>query len=261
MAFVSDIRLSDPRPPPSARRKASLRRSAAVAFALAVHAAILAAILLARVPAPEMEPPRIALDLTPPSPPPVVPPRQTRQTHAGGSPAAAPKRAQPSAPVSKPSVVPPQAVRPPAPVEMLPVPTPTLVAPRGPDLASPVTGAGAGAATGGSGAGTGTGSGGPGGFAGVDPHWLSSPDPEQVGREYPLDAYRDGRGGSVELSCTELKDGRVKDCRVASEQPAGQGFGRAAVKLSRFFRFLPARVDGRAIETRIRIPYDFSVGD
>ncbi len=238
-----------------------MRRAGAVAFALAVHAAILAAILFARQPSPAVERPLLAVDLTPPAPPPFVPPRKTLQTHAGGSPATAPKLARPSATVSKPSLAPPQPIRPPAPVDMLPVPTPTLVAPRGPDLASPVTGAGMGAATGGSGAGTGTGSGGPGGYGAADPHWLSSPGPEAVEREYPLDAYRDGRGGSVELGCLELTDGRVKDCRVLSETPRGQGFGRAALRLSPQFRFLPTRIDGRPIEARIRIPYDFEVGD
>ena len=263
MALVLDHPL-DARSPLAhgrAAKEGRLRKAGAVGIALALHAAILGAVLLTRAPGPATDRPPIAVELVPPAPPPFVPPRATRQTHAGGSPAAAPRRARPSAPVSKPSLVPPQTIRPPAPVEMLPVPTPTLVAPRGPDLASPITGAGAGAATGGSGAGTGTGSGGPGGYAAIDPRWLSSPGPDEVGRAYPLDAYRDGRGGSVELGCLELTDGRVKACRVLSETPRGAGFGRAALKLSPLFRFLPTRIDGRAVETRIRIPYDFSVGD
>ena len=240
------------------RRDRALR-AGAVGFALAVHALLLLAVLLAwrpeRLP---QDPP--ALNVALPAPFPRVPPARANAHRAGGSPAAAPTRAAPSTPVPKPQLVPPAPIRPPVPVETLPVPAPTLVAPVGPTLASPVTGAGASAATG-EGAGTGSGPGGPGGPALLDPDWVSWFGPEEVERAYPLAAFRDGLPGRALLSCLGLKDGRVKNCRVLSESPAGAGFGRAALSLTRFCRFRPLKADGRAVEATLRVPIEFSVGD
>ena len=242
---------------PDDRRRAT--RTGAVAFALCVHALLFLAVLLAWRPArmPQEAP---ALDMALPAPFPRVPPAPVDAHRAGGAPAAAPKRAAPSTPVPKPAVVPPAPIKPPAPVEPLPVPAPTLVAPVGPALSSPVTGAGTSAATG-EGTGTGSGPGGPGGPALLDPDWVSWFGPDEVERAYPLKAYKAGEPGRALLSCQGLKDGRVRDCRVLSETPPGEGFGRAALSLTRFCRFRPLKVDGRPVEARLRIPIDFAVGD
>ena len=147
-----------------------------------------------------------------------------------------------------------------SPVPILPVPTPTLAAPKDPDLASPVTGAGVSVGTGGQGAGQGNRAGGPGG-EGVEPVWTAGPTGEQIGDAYPRKAYDAGRGGSVTLRCRELVDGRVDRCTVLDETPVGEGFGKAAVKLSRHFRFRPFTVGGRPQEAMLVIPYDLSVFD
>ena len=244
---------------PERRRRAA--RAGAVGFALAFHALLLLAVLLAWRPARlPQEPP--ALDVALPAPFPRVPAARVNAHRAGGSPAAAPKRAAPSTPVPKPALVPPQPLKPPPPpdVQPLPTPTPTLVAPVGVALASPVTGAGTSAATG-EGTGTGSGPGGPGGPALLDPDWVSWFGPEEVERAYPLNAYKAGEPGRAVLSCLGLRDGRVKDCRVMAETPRGEGFGAAALTLTRFCRFRPLKVDGRPVEARLRIPIEFSVGD
>ncbi len=245
--------------PARARR---VQRAGAVGFALAVHALLLLAVLLAWRSAPPPDAPAPAFDMAPPTPFPRVPPAPVGAHRAGGSPASAPKKAAPSTPVAKPQVVPPQPVKPPPPVDAAvpPTPAPTITAPVGPALASPVTGAGAGAATG-EGTGTGSGPGGPGGPALLDPDWVSWFGPEEVERAYPLAAFKAGTPGRAVLSCLGLKDGRVKDCRVVGETPQGQGFGRAALGLARFCRFRPLTADGRPVEARLRIPIDFSVGD
>ena len=258
MALVLDPSQARHTPPPRRARRGSAK-VVAIAAAVALHALLLLVVLLARTPSPVAERPPAELELPAPTPPPFVPPRRTSQHRAGGSPATAPKLARPSTPVPKPSRVPPQPIRAPAPVPTLAVPAPTILAPHGPDLASPVTGAGEGAATGGSGAGTGTGPGGPGGHATVEPTWVLQPDSDIVERFYPPAAYKAGRPGGAELACTELADGRVKACRVLSETPLGDGFGAAAAKLSRWFRFRPVQLDGRPVEAPIVIPYDFSV--
>ena len=241
---------------PHARRRAA--RLGAVGFALAVHLAVLLAVLVSwRTAAPSTSPPAVDLDL--PAPFPRVRPAVADAHRAGGSPASAPRLAAPSTPQPQPSLAPPARLQPPPPAEATPLPAPALLAPAGPVLASPVTGAGAGAATGGDGAGVGTGPGGPGGPALADPDWLAWFTPEQVERAYPQAAYRAGAPGSALLACTGRKDGRLQDCRVVGETPAGQGFGRAALSLARFCRFRPLKVDGRPVEAVLRIPIDFAV--
>lgn len=242
---------------PERRRQAA--RAGAVGFALCVHALLLLAVLLAWRPAQlPQEPP--ALDMALPAPFPRVPAARVDAHRAGGSPASAQRKAAPSTPAPKPATVPPAPLKPPSPVEPLPAPAPTLVAPVGPALASPVTGAGASAATG-EGTGTGSGPGGPGGPALLDPDWLSWFGPEEVERAYPLAAFKAGEPGRAVLSCLGLRDGRVKECRVLAETPTGEGFGRAALGLTRYCRFRPLKVDGRAVEARLRIPIEFSVGE
>ena len=91
------------------------------------------------------------------------------------------------------------------------------------------------------------------------PAWSALPSSKMIDRVYPLDAFAAGRGGDVTLNCLELVDGRVADCRIMDETPSGAGFGRAALTLSRSFRFTPFLKGGSAVQARIRIPYGFSV--
>ncbi len=231
----------------------------AFALVVAAHVLVLAALgagaghaLLATAPS------SVALSVAPLPP---LPQPQRPRARAGGSPATAPRRARPSAPHPAPSRAPPARLRPPAPTPVLPLPAPSLAAPLGPILSSPVAGAGASAGTGGDGVGAGSGPGGPGGAGLLDPQWVREPSDDEVADHYPLPAWRAGRGGSVVLRCRERGDGRVDRCRVLSETPPGEGFGGAALALSRVFRFRPFRVDGRPAETALTVPYDFSVGD
>ncbi|KAK0340529.1 hypothetical protein LTR94_030143 [Friedmanniomyces endolithicus] len=59
---------------------------------------------------------------------------------------------------------------------------------------------------------------------------------------------RGGIGGVAELSCLVRVDGSLTGCSVTSETPGNQGFGRAAVSLSRYFRLSPRTVDGQAVD-------------
>ncbi len=242
---------ADPSRRPSAR-------AGAVAAALGVHVLVLLAVLLSWRGTADA-PPAPVVDVDLPAPFPRVPPARVQARRAGGSPASAVRLAAPSTPRPQPSLAPPARLTPPPPLEVAPLPAPTLLAPVGPTTASPVTGAGAGAATGASGAGTGSGPGGPGGPALLDPDWLVWPGPDEIERAYPVAAYRDGVAGAAVLRCRGLRDGRVTDCRVQSETPAGAGFGRAALRLSRVFRFRPLTVDGRSAEATLRIPVEFAV--
>lgn len=239
------------------RRRREQARALAILAAVAVHVALIGLLLFGRSPPDTLQPPLVDLQI---APPPFTPPARVQAHRAGGSPASAAKHAPAATPRPRLALVPPETVRPPAPVPPLPLPAPTLIAPIGPVLASPVTGAGAGAATGGSGAGLGTGPGGPGGPALADPDWIVWPDADIITAHYPRHAWETGLTGEAVLRCRGTIDGRARDCRVASETPSGEGFGRAGLSLARYFRFRPLMLNGRAVEATLRIPIDFSVG-
>lgn len=94
-----------------------------------------------------------------------------------------------------------------------------------------------------------------------NPQWLRQPSAAQMERAYPRRAATDGLGGRAVLSCRVTASGEVTNCSVQSETPEGQGFGAAALSLSRYFRLSPRTVDGNAVEgARVTIPLTFSLG-
>lgn len=94
-----------------------------------------------------------------------------------------------------------------------------------------------------------------------NPQWVRQPSAAQMERAYPRGAAAEGLSGSATLTCVVEASGAVTGCTVASETPQGEGFGRAALSLSRYFRLSPRTVDGQAVEgARVNIPLRFSVG-
>jgi TonB family protein len=91
--------------------------------------------------------------------------------------------------------------------------------------------------------------------------WVEKPTAAQFGAYYPEKAARTGRGGRVVLHCLVTAAGSVENCSVASEDPPRQGFGRAALKLSAYFKMRPMTKDGVPVGgAQIDIPIRFSVG-
>jgi len=61
--------------------------------------------------------------------------------------------------------------------------------------------------------------------------WTRVPTAAEVYAAYPPAARRARIGGLAKLDCMVTIDGRLTDCRIADEEPSGQGFGTAALTL------------------------------
>ncbi len=89
-----------------------------------------------------------------------------------------------------------------------------------------------------------------------DPLWLRTINPAYVAQLFPAAAVKAGlRSGKADVVCTVQHDGSLKDCAVASEQPAGLGFGDAALTVAGVMVMNPWTAQGDPVDgARIRLP-------
>lgn len=89
--------------------------------------------------------------------------------------------------------------------------------------------------------------------------WLRQPDGTDLIRAMPLDALRSSppTPGRVVLDCYVEGDGRLIDCSVMTEEPAGMGFGDAALSLAPMFQ-LNREVQALDESSRIALPISWA---
>ena len=94
----------------------------------------------------------------------------------------------------------------------------------------------------------------------TQPDWAQRPSGDDVARYYPERALRMGTGGHAQISCEVLASGKLTGCSVSSEDPSDQGFGDAALKLSKLFKMWPLTKDGAPTSGgTVRIPISFVI--
>ena len=91
--------------------------------------------------------------------------------------------------------------------------------------------------------------------------WTRKPSAERLATYYPAYALERGREGEAQLSCMVQERGNLK-CERVSETPARQGFGTAAMQVSRTLRHAPTRADGsNAIGTPVNLRVMFRMAE
>ena len=94
----------------------------------------------------------------------------------------------------------------------------------------------------------------------TQPDWLRKPTPEDVSRYYPERAQRLNVEGRATISCTVSAQGTLTSCSVTEETPSDQGFGDAAMRMSKLFKMKPQTKDGSPVSGgTVRIPLVFKL--
>ncbi len=90
------------------------------------------------------------------------------------------------------------------------------------------------------------------------PDWKKKPTPADLAAVFPREALKSGKDGQAIISCTATVHGTLNDCVVLWDNPAGMGFGGAAVALTPQFLMKPAMRGGKPTPSSVTIPINFS---
>jgi protein TonB len=92
----------------------------------------------------------------------------------------------------------------------------------------------------------------------IHPDWVRKPTGMDIARVYPREAASKDIAAATAISCAVTQEGTLSACQVFREEPAGLGFGEAALKLARLFKMGPMDREGQPTAGRtVRIPIGF----
>jgi TonB family protein len=95
------------------------------------------------------------------------------------------------------------------------------------------------------------------------PSWARLPTGGEVAAGYPSAAAKAGvRSARVLIRCEVAHQGRLSQCAVQSEEPAGYGFATSALTLAGSFQVKPWTDEGLPmVGAQIRVPIRFQLPD
>ncbi|WP_374468372.1 TonB family protein [Phenylobacterium sp.] len=92
------------------------------------------------------------------------------------------------------------------------------------------------------------------------PQWVERPTGADIADVYPPQAAAQNLGGLALITCRVNGEGRLERCALLKEDPAGAGFGEAALRLSDRFRMTTTASDGASTAgAEVRIPIRFLI--
>jgi protein TonB len=90
------------------------------------------------------------------------------------------------------------------------------------------------------------------------PHWERGPSQQDLRNAIPGRARNFGVSGRAVMSCALDAGGRLQECRIVEEEPAGFGFGRAALSLAAKFKLTRTTPSGTSVAGgHVSIPVRF----
>jgi TonB family protein len=94
----------------------------------------------------------------------------------------------------------------------------------------------------------------------TNPDWASKPNGQDVERYYPEGAQKKDLEGRATVRCQVTAGGKLAECAVVAEDPVGEGFGEAALRLSTLFHMRPMTRGGAPVAAGvINIPIRFQL--
>jgi protein TonB len=94
-----------------------------------------------------------------------------------------------------------------------------------------------------------------------DPIWIQSIKPDSIVKLFPETAIKAGyKVGRATVECAVAADGSLTGCITVTEDPAGYGFGEAALIVAGVMRMSPWSKQGAPVEgARIALPVKFEL--
>jgi len=89
---------------------------------------------------------------------------------------------------------------------------------------------------------------------GTGPLWAERPN---ISNSYPRQALQRGISGSATVSCIVQSRGRLRDCRVESEQPRGAGFGASLITAAQDARLIMPEDPATAIGSLVLVTANY----
>lgn len=91
-----------------------------------------------------------------------------------------------------------------------------------------------------------------------EPVWAVAPSHEEIRRRHPPRAAERDQRGQVDLMCRVRDREGLLGCAIISEEPAGWGFGLAALRVSDLYRIAPVLNGEPTLGRSVPLHVDFT---